>query len=223
MHSCISPLLCHFCCSLSGVGVAEAKNYATAAAAVQQLLTHAASGHCCMANTTADNGWQRNGWPKWYHTHTYPNPNPRIPAFLTVLMAAPQQHINAIEIWLHAILTLRSTRTLIHAHSHTHTDRFAERERGVLEKVGKGNGNTAHILPNLWLYFNIMSNAICPVSVSISISIYVSFWNAAQKVKNLEHFCEYWIWFIYFFLHSAAKWFIITPVRPMLLLNSVVA
>jgi len=38
------------------VGVAEAKNYATAAAAVQQLLTHAASGHCCMANTTADNG-----------------------------------------------------------------------------------------------------------------------------------------------------------------------
>jgi len=54
------------------------------------------------------------------HTHTYPNPNPRILAFLTVLMAAPQQHINAIEIWLHAILTLRSTRT--------HTD--SQKEKG---------------------------------------------------------------------------------------------
>jgi len=39
----------------SGKVAAKTKNYATATAA-QQLLTHAASGHCCVANTTADNG-----------------------------------------------------------------------------------------------------------------------------------------------------------------------
>jgi len=39
----------------SGRVAAKTKNYATATAA-QQLLTHAASGHCCVANTTADNG-----------------------------------------------------------------------------------------------------------------------------------------------------------------------
>jgi len=73
----------------------------------------------------------------------HPHQHTLIPPFLTVLMVAPQQRINAIEICLHAILTLRGTRT--------HTK--IEWQRGKLEKAGKWKRtNSTHFAQFMTLF-----------------------------------------------------------------------